>query len=46
MDPLDPAVIEQRQREQQGNNDFYSYITNSADGHSFRDHSLKTRHNE
>jgi hypothetical protein len=46
MDPLDPTAIGQSQREQQINDEFYSYITSYADGHSFRNHSLKTRHNE
>jgi hypothetical protein len=46
MDPADPLAIKQSQREQQSNDDFYSHVTNYAHGHSFRDHWLKTRHNE
>jgi hypothetical protein len=48
MDPLDSTEIEQSEREQEIKlvDDFYSHVTDPANRHTFRNHSLKARQSE
>jgi len=46
--PLDPPKFEESECEQTSKlvDNFYSYVTDPANGSSFRNHSLATRHSE
>ena len=43
---MDPAIKHHRKQESKMVDDFYSYVTQPADGRAFCDHSLETRHRE